>query len=76
MSATTYDLCDNCSSAIANDDYSGLEFYSDHLATRVKEFAKSAGVLVISPDEVELDTQCDSCKQVIDGHGHTAQKVH
>ena len=68
---TAYDLCHNCATAITNDDYSGLEFYSDALANRVRAFAETAGYLVLTGENTGA-TACDACHQAIDGHGHTA----
>lgn len=71
----TYDLCDNCATAITDDNYRGLEFYSDALAARVRTFAASVGRLVISENASDANTSCDACHQEIEGHGHTAESL-
>ncbi|MFZ2527650.1 MAG: hypothetical protein WAX14_08355 [Rhodococcus sp. (in: high G+C Gram-positive bacteria)] len=71
---TTYDLCHPCAAAIVNDDYSGLEFYSDDLAERVRRFARTAGYFVLTR-EISSDSACDACHQSMDGHGHAAETL-
>lgn len=70
-------LCDECTVAAVNDDYTGIDYYlsGKEADDRVKEITKglkSLGVgLCIGEDEEEYSTKrCDCCRTHFDGRRH------
>ncbi|QFG10460.1 hypothetical protein KIV65_gp07 [Mycobacterium phage Anthony] len=72
--ATTFKLCHECTAAIVNDDYSGMDEDTDY--PRVSAFAESVGYLV---EAGEFDGagywDCQACDQTQIGHGHLMETL-
>ena len=66
-------VCDDCTIALANNDYSGMP---DDIAETVKSAVLRLGIAFYDGDEIEFSrASCDCCGTPLHGRRTTFQKV-